>query len=92
MISQSTSGNPSKTLIEQALHGSLLAAAVILLFLEKSHQHVDHPVAILLSILVTFIVFVFHQSDANVHDGRPGAGDRRLVDDSIVELENINAT
>jgi hypothetical protein len=66
-----------KNLIEQALHGSLLAAAVILLFLRNLTSTLIISVAIPLSILVTFIVLYFHQPDAEcLHDGRIGPGHR----------------
>ena len=79
-----------KNLIEQALHGSLLAAAVILLFLRNLTSTLIISVAIPLSILVTFIVLYFTNQTLNVFTmGGLALGIGRLVDDSIVELENI---
>ncbi|MFZ1675045.1 MAG: efflux RND transporter permease subunit [Nitrospira sp.] len=79
-----------KNLIEQALHGSLLAAAVILLFLRNLTSTLIISVAIPLSILVTFIVPYFTNQTLNVFTmGGLALGIGRLVDDSIVELENI---
>ena len=79
-----------KNLIEQALHGSLLAAAVILLFLRNLTSTLIISVAIPLSILVTFIVMYFTNQTLNVFTmGGLALGIGRLVDDSIVELENI---
>ena len=79
-----------KNLIEQALHGSLLAAAVILLFLRNLTSTLIISVAIPLSILVTFIVLYFSNQTLNVFTmGGLALGIGRLVDDSIVELENI---
>lgn len=77
-------------LIEQALHGSLLAAAVILLFLRNLTSTLIISVSIPLSILVTFIVLYFSGQTLNVFTlGGLALGIGRLVDDSIVELENI---
>ncbi len=79
-----------QNLIEQALHGSLLAAAVILLFLRNLTSTLIISVAIPLSILVTFIVLYFTGQTLNVFTlGGLALGIGRLVDDSIVELENI---
>ena len=77
-------------LIEQTLHGSLLAAAVILLFLRNLTSTLIISVAIPLSMLVTFIVLYFTGQTLNVFTlGGLALGIGRLVDDSIVELENI---
>ncbi len=79
-----------KNLIEQAIHGSLLAAAVILVFLRNLTSTAIISVAIPLSILVTFIVLYFGGMTLNVFTlGGLALGIGRLVDDSIVELENI---
>ena len=79
-----------KNLTEQALHGSLLAAAVILLFLRNLTSTMIISVAIPLSILVTFIVMFFSGMTLNIFTlGGLALGVGRLVDDSIVELENI---
>ncbi|HJS66425.1 MAG TPA: efflux RND transporter permease subunit, partial [Nitrospiraceae bacterium] len=77
-------------LIEQALHGSLLAALVILIFLRSVTSTLIISVAIPLSIMVTFIVLYFSGQTLNVFTlGGLALGIGRLVDDSIVELENI---
>jgi CzcA family heavy metal efflux pump len=77
-------------LIEQTLHGSLLAAVVILLFLRNLTSTMIISVAIPLSMLVTFIVLYFTGQTLNVFTlGGLALGIGRLVDDSIVELENI---
>ncbi len=79
-----------KNLTEQALHGSVLAAAVILVFLRNLTSTLIISVAIPLSILVTFIVLYFTGMTLNVFTlGGLALGIGRLVDDSIVELENI---
>ncbi len=79
-----------QNLLEQALHGSLLAAAVILIFLRNLTSTLIISVAIPLSILVTFIVLYFTGQTLNVFTlGGLALGIGRLVDDSIVELENI---
>lgn len=79
-----------KNLTEQALHGSVLAAAVILIFLRNLTSTLIISVAIPLSILVTFIVLYFTGQTLNVFTlGGLALGVGRLVDDSIVELENI---
>jgi CzcA family heavy metal efflux pump len=79
-----------RNLAEQAWHGSLLAAAVILLFLRNLTSTLIISVAIPLSILVTFIVLYFSNMTLNIFTlGGLALGVGRLVDDSIVELENI---
>src|SRR2546428_246617 len=77
-------------LIEQGLHGSLLAAVVILMFLRNFTSTLIISVAIPLSIMVTFIVLYFSGQTLNVFTlGGLALGVGRLGDDSIVELENI---
>src|SRR5499426_2275355 len=79
-----------RNLAEQALHGSLLAALVILIFLRNFTSTLIISVAIPLSIMVTFIVLYFSGQTLNVFTlGGLALGIGRLVDDSIVELENI---
>ncbi len=79
-----------KNLTEQAWHGSLLAAAVILVFLRNLTSTLIISVAIPLSVLVTFIVLYFTGMTLNIFTlGGLALGVGRLVDDSIVELENI---
>jgi hydrophobe/amphiphile efflux-1 (HAE1) family protein len=77
-------------LAEQALHGSLLAAAVVLIFLRNFTSTMIISVSIPLSILVTFIALYLSNQTLNVFTlGGLALGIGRLVDDSIVELENI---
>ena len=77
-------------LMEQTLHGSILAAAVILIFLRNLTSTMIISVAIPLSIMVTFILLYFTGQTLNVFTlGGLALGVGRLVDDSIVELENI---
>ena len=79
-----------RNLIEQAIHGSLLAAAVIFIFLRNVTSTMIISVAIPLSMLVTFIVLYFTNQTLNIFTlGGLALGIGRLVDDSIVELENI---
>jgi CzcA family heavy metal efflux pump len=79
-----------RNLVEQAIHGSLLAAAVILIFLRNLTSTIIISMAIPLSMLVTFIVLYFTGQTLNVFTlGGLALGIGRLVDDSIVELENI---
>ena len=79
-----------RNLMEQALEGSVLAAAIILVFLRNLTSTLIISVAIPLSILVTFIVLYFTGQTLNVFTlGGLALGVGRLVDDSIVELENI---
>lgn len=79
-----------QNLAEQALHGSALAALVILIFLRNVTATLIISVAIPLSILVTFIVMYFTDQTLNIFTlGGLALGIGRLVDDSIVELENI---
>ncbi|MCP9464311.1 MAG: efflux RND transporter permease subunit [Nitrospira sp.] len=79
-----------RNLVEQALHGSLLAAAIILIFLRNVTSTVIISVSIPLSILVTLIVLDLSGQTLNVFTlGGLALGVGRLVDDSIVELENI---
>ena len=79
-----------RNLVEQALHGSLLAAAVILIFLRNLTSTMIISVSIPLSILVTFIALHLSGQTLNVFTlGGLALGIGRLVDDSIVELENI---
>jgi len=79
-----------RNLVEQAFHGSLLAAAVILIFLRNLTSTLIISVAIPLSMLATFVVLYFTDQTINVFTlGGLALGIGRLVDDSIVELENI---
>src|SRR5213594_4167730 len=79
-----------KNLIDQAIEGSVLAAAVILVFLRNVTSTLIIAVAIPLSVLVSFITLYFTGQTLNVMTlGGLAMGIGRLVDDSIVELENI---
>jgi len=79
-----------KNLIEQALEGSVLAAVVIFVFLRNVTSTLIISVAIPLSVLVTFIMLYFTGQTLNIMTmGGLALGIGRLVDDSIVELENI---
>jgi CzcA family heavy metal efflux pump len=79
-----------KNLIHQAIEGSALAAAVIFLFLRNIRSTMIIFVAIPLSVLVTFIMLYFTGQTLNIMTmGGLALGIGRLVDDSIVELENI---
>ncbi len=79
-----------QNLIEQALHGAILAAAVILIFLRNLTSTLIISVSIPLSLLVTFVVLYFTDQTLNIFTlGGLALGIGRLVDDSIVELENI---
>ncbi|MDB4969206.1 MAG: acrB [Myxococcales bacterium] len=78
------------SLREEALTGSILAILVILLFLRSARSTIIIAVAIPLSIVVTFILLYFLGQSLNVFTlGGLALGVGRLVDDSIVELENI---
>ena len=77
-------------LIHQAVEGSILAAAVIFVFLRNFRSTMIISVAIQLSVLVTFITLYFTGQTLNIMTmGGLALGIGRLVDDSIVELENI---
>ena len=84
-IKQSISG-----LEQEAAMGALLATIVILLFLRDFRSALVIFTAIPLSILVAFIFFRFSGSSLNIMTlGGLALGVGRMVDDSIVELENI---
>lgn len=75
---------------QEAALGALLAVIVILLFLRDMKSAIVIFVAIPLSILVAFIFFRFSGTSLNIMTlGGLALGVGRLVDDSIVELENI---
>ena len=79
-----------KNLIEQAIEGSVLAAVVIFVFLRSVTSTLIISVAIPLSVLVAFIMLYFTGQTLNIMTmGGLALGIGRLVDDSIVELENI---
>ncbi len=84
-VEQSISG-----LEQEAILGALLATIVILLFLRDFKSAIVIFTAIPLSILVTFIFFRFSGNSLNIMTlGGLALGVGRMVDDSIVELENI---
>ncbi|MBI5404005.1 MAG: efflux RND transporter permease subunit [Ignavibacteriae bacterium] len=78
-------------LLREGALGALLAVVVIIVFLRNSRSTLIIFVAIPLSILVTFIFFRFSGTSLNIMTlGGLALGVGRLVDDSIVELENIS--
>lgn len=82
--------NSMDSLKHEALFGSLLAVLVILLFLRSVRSTLIIAVAIPLSIVATFILLFFTGQSLNIFTlGGLALGVGRLVDDSIVELENI---
>jgi hydrophobe/amphiphile efflux-1 (HAE1) family protein len=80
-----------KALRDEAVQGGLLAVLVILLFLASFRATAIIGVAIPLSIVATFVLLYFTGQTLNVFTlGGLALGVGRLVDDSIVELENIH--
>lgn len=80
-----------QALWHEALIGSVLAFLVILVFLRSLTSTLIISIAIPLSILLTFICMYFFNQTINVFTlGGLALAVGRLVDDSIVELENIN--
>ena len=79
------------SLEHEAVTGGLLAIAVILVFLVSLSATGIIAVAIPLSIVATFVLLYFTGQTLNVFTlGGLALGVGRLVDDSIVELENIH--
>jgi hydrophobe/amphiphile efflux-1 (HAE1) family protein len=75
----------------EALQGGVLAILVILVFLMNIRATAIIGVAIPLSIVATFMLLFFTNQTLNVFTlGGLALGVGRLVDDSIVELENIH--
>ncbi len=75
----------------EALQGGFLAVLVILFFLANLRATSIIGVAIPLSIVSTFVLLYFTNQTLNVFTlGGLALGVGRLVDDSIVELENIH--
>ena len=75
----------------EARAGGLLAVLVILIFLVSLRATGIIAVAIPLSIMATFVLLYFTGQTLNVFTlGGLALGVGRLVDDSIVELENIH--
>src|SRR5437588_374585 len=80
-----------KALEHEAVQGGLLAILVILVFLVSWRATAIVAVAIPLSIVATFVLLFFTGNTLNVFTlGGLALGVGRLVDDSIVELENIH--
>lgn len=80
-----------QALKHEALQGGLLAVAVILVFLLSVRATAIVSVAIPLSIIATFVLLYGGGQTLNVFTlGGLALGVGRLVDDSIVELENIH--
>lgn len=79
------------SLVNEALMGALLAVAVMFVFLRSFRSTAVIALSIPLSILATFILlyFVGKQSLNTFTLGGLALGVGRLVDDSIVVLENI---
>jgi multidrug efflux pump subunit AcrB len=78
-------------LLREGMLGALLAVVVIIVFLRNMRSTIIIFVAIPLSILGTFIFFRFSDTSLNIMTlGGLALGVGRLVDDSIVELENIS--
>jgi hydrophobe/amphiphile efflux-1 (HAE1) family protein len=79
------------SLEHEAIQGGALAVLVILLFLVSLSATGIIAVAIPLSIVATFVLLFFTGQTLNVFTlGGLALGVGRLVDDSIVELENIH--
>jgi len=75
----------------EAVQGGLLAIVVIMIFLLSLRATAIVAVAIPLSIVATFVLLYFTGQTLNVFTlGGLALGVGRLVDDSIVELENIH--
>ena len=75
----------------EAVQGGFLAIVVILIFLVSFRATAIVGVAIPLSIVATFVLLYFFGQTLNVFTlGGLALGVGRLVDDSIVELENIH--
>ncbi|HET7785418.1 MAG TPA: efflux RND transporter permease subunit [Myxococcales bacterium] len=80
-----------KALEHEAVQGGLLAILVILIFLVSLRATAIVAIAIPLSIVATFVLLFFSGMTLNVFTlGGLALGVGRLVDDSIVELENIH--
>jgi CzcA family heavy metal efflux pump len=78
-------------LLREGALGAFLAIMVIIVFLRNVRSTLIIFIAIPLSILGTFIFFRFSATSLNIMTlGGLALGVGRLVDDSIVELENIS--
>lgn len=79
-----------RSLRDEALVGGLLAVLVIILFLHSFSSTVIIALAIPFSIIATFILMQYNNMTLNIITlGGLALGVGRLVDDSIVVLENI---
>jgi HAE1 family hydrophobic/amphiphilic exporter-1 len=79
-----------KTLQTEAIGGSLLAVLIILLFLRNFSSTLIISLSIPFSIILTFVLLYFRNMTLNIMTlGGLALGVGRLVDDSIVVLENI---
>ena len=79
------------SLQHEALQGGLFAILIILVFLVSFRATGIVAVAIPLSVISTFVLLYFSGQSLNVFTlGGLALGVGRLVDDSIVELENIH--
>jgi CzcA family heavy metal efflux pump len=80
-----------ESLWHEVLQGAVLSFLVILIFLRSLTSTIIISIAIPLSILLSFICMYFLGQSLNVFTlGGLALAVGRLVDDSIVELENIN--
>lgn len=78
-------------LLREGALGAFLAVLVIVVFLRNLRSTIIIFIAIPLSILITIIFFRFSGTSLNIMTlGGLALGVGRLVDDSIVELENIS--
>jgi hydrophobe/amphiphile efflux-1 (HAE1) family protein len=83
--------NAVRSLEHEAVQGGALAILVILFFLLSLRATGIIAIAIPLSIVATFVLLQFTGQSLNVFTlGGLALGVGRLVDDSIVELENIH--
>ncbi|MBL8952242.1 MAG: efflux RND transporter permease subunit [Myxococcaceae bacterium] len=83
--------NAVSALQHEALQGGLFAVVVILVFLLSLRATGIVAVAIPLSVVATFVLLYFTGQTLNIFTlGGLALGVGRLVDDSIVELENIH--
>src|SRR6266511_3044344 len=91
-LDQSTYNRQSiQSLWHEAAVGSILAFLVILIFLRSFVSTIIISIAIPLSLLLTMIAMYFLGQTLNIFTlGGLALAVGRLVDDSIVELENIN--
>ncbi|HOU52517.1 MAG TPA: efflux RND transporter permease subunit [Myxococcota bacterium] len=83
--------NSIRSLVREALMGALLAVVVMLLFLRSVRSTLVIALSIPLSMMATFVLLYFlgNQSLNTFTLGGLALGVGRLVDDSIVVLENI---